>query len=179
MQFTATLTLLITAITAITGASASIIGEPYGYPPLPKVLPNNSVHPRKDQYDGVVCNIDHLSKTNKIFMTARHTPDGAYRYLIGLNGKAVQSAGPGRCTRVSCAHNLGVYFCNDNRHTIKYANDIGMICGRAVHTPNKKGQKDPYGRDHFGKIGLDENYYQNGQKHSIDRWSVFVNGDRC
>ncbi|KAF4817248.1 hypothetical protein CGCTS75_v012332 [Colletotrichum tropicale] len=123
--------------------------------------------------------IHHLSKTGKTFYTGRHEPDGAYQYLDGLDGNAVQSAGPGRCTRVSCAHNLGVYFCNDNRHKIKvpwskivkYTNDIGMICGRAVHTPNKKGQKDPYGRDHFGVIGLDENYYQNGQKHSKDRWS--------
>ncbi|KAI8156330.1 hypothetical protein K4K49_010957 [Colletotrichum sp. SAR 10_70] len=183
MQFTATLILL---ITAITGASAASI-DPRSNPPIPpKGFDANRLPPRKDQVDGVVCNIHHLSKTGKIFYTGRHTPDGAYRYLNGLKGNAVQSAGPGRCTRVSCAHNLGVYFCNDNRHRIKvpwskiakYTNDIGMVCGHGVHLPNK-GRKDPYGNDHFGPNGMNEDILQNGQKFSKDHWSVFINGDRC
>ncbi|KAF0317171.1 hypothetical protein GQ607_015596 [Colletotrichum asianum] len=135
----------------------------------------NLMPPRKDQVDGVICKVGHLSNTAKFWLTGPDEPGGAYRYLNGLDGNAVQS--PGRCTRVSCAYNLGVYFCNNSRRTVKvpwskiakYANDIGMVCGKGVHLTNDNGQKDPYGKDHFARQGMD----------GKDHWSVFINGDEC
>ncbi|KAJ3957092.1 hypothetical protein N0V92_006331 [Colletotrichum tropicale] len=180
MQFTAILTLL---ITAITGASAAAIDARSNALLPPNYVRGNLMPPRKDQVDGVVCNVGHLSKTAKIWLTGRDEAGGAYRYLNGLDGNAVQS--PGRCTRVSCAYNLGVYFCNNSRRTVKvpwskiakYANDIGMVCGKGVHLTNDNGQKDPYGKDHYARQGMDGS--DNGQKHSKDHWSVFINGDEC
>jgi hypothetical protein len=139
--------------------------------------------PRPDQTEGVICDVGQFSNTNDIAGTARDQVDGPYGYLNSLQGTAEQDAGPGLCTRVSCAWNLGVYFCNDNDHHISvpwtdiatYVNDIGMTCGGGVHLPSVTG-RDDNGRDYFD---FTKNKPTNGQKFSSDNWNVYINGDQC
>ncbi|KAJ7137418.1 hypothetical protein C8R43DRAFT_1020153 [Mycena crocata] len=183
MIFTAYIPLFIaTAITTITGAIVIDNSARGGVLP-PNYSDLDNAPPRKDQTDGVICDVGQFSKTTGIEGTARDQNDGAYEYLVGLDGTANQDPGPGKCSRVSCAWDLGVYFCNDNDHPIsvpwkeiaKFANDIGMTCGGGVHLPSSTG-RDDYGRDYFDWTKTKKT---NGQKFSGDRWNVYLNGDKC
>ncbi|KAF5343375.1 hypothetical protein D9758_015627 [Tetrapyrgos nigripes] len=153
-------------------------------PSAPNSIDLNNAPPRPDQTDGVLCDIGQFSKTRSMAFTARDQSDGPYGYLAGISGTAEQDAGPSLCTRVSCAWDLGVYFCNDNNHHISvpwtdiatYVNDIGMTCGGGVHLPDPITGYDDHGTDFFD---FTKNKPMNGQKFNKDNWNVYINGDKC
>lgn len=178
MQFTSALAIILSVVAS---ANAGLID--YGPDPDPYVY--NNAPPREDQVEGVICDVDNISKTNNLPLASRSLQDSPYHYLNNLSGSARMSPGPGNCHRVSCAYNLGVYFCNDNKHDIevpwteiaKYTNDVAMVCGGGKHLPRDGDVLDPYGRDYFDFRSAKRR--TNGQKFSKDGWNVYLNGDEC
>ncbi|KAF5375487.1 hypothetical protein D9757_009936 [Collybiopsis confluens] len=174
---------LISLLSAVIGVPVSQNHQRRGGVLPPNYSDLDNAPPRPDQTAGVICNIGQFSKTNDIDSTARDQVDGPYGYLAGISGTAEQEPGPGKCTRVSCAWDLGVYICNDNTHKISvawkdiatYVNDIGMTCGGGMHLPNSTG-RDSYGTDYFD---FTKSKPTNGQKFSSEKWNVYINGDKC
>ncbi|KAF6829623.1 hypothetical protein CPLU01_07814 [Colletotrichum plurivorum] len=178
MQFTSALAVILSVVASV---NAGLID----YPPEPDPYYHNNAPPRADQTEGTICGVDNISITNNLPQASRSFKDSAYHYLNNLPGNAKMSPGPGKCERVSCAYNLGIYFCNDNKHDIevpwtdiaKYANDVAMVCGGGLHRSKNGVDLDPYGSDYFDFRSAKRR--TNGQKFSKDGWNVYLNGDIC
>ncbi|KAF6822179.1 hypothetical protein CMUS01_11187 [Colletotrichum musicola] len=180
---------LITAITILVAAigsanAAAVERRSKGGPDPPRLEDLKNSPPRDDQKEGVICGPANLRPTLGLDNLSRsQITDSQYSYIYNQPGNAVQDAGPGRCTRISCAWKTGVYFCNDNKHRIevswkdiaRYANDAAMVCGNGLHLPNEDGY-DPYGNDFFNfKTAVETS----AQKFSPDGWNVFIQGEDC
>ncbi|KAL4784895.1 hypothetical protein BJX76DRAFT_356632 [Aspergillus varians] len=88
-------------------------------------------------------------------------------YLYDVGGKPVNGPGPGTCTRVSCAYNTGVVWCNDSRKK-KVLNSFADIANGAMAVLGKCA-KSEFG--HERRVM--------GQAFHRDNWNVIVRKEKC
>ncbi|CRJ87205.1 hypothetical protein HYQ45_011722 [Verticillium longisporum] len=88
-----------------------------------------------------------------------------WNYLWDLEGQPGHGPGPAACARVSCSHNSGIYWCNDNDHavTLNSWGDLARGAAELCNLCSSAGIRNKCG----------------GQLFHPDGYNVFITNDSC
>ncbi|KAL4807462.1 hypothetical protein BDV18DRAFT_158681 [Aspergillus unguis] len=88
-------------------------------------------------------------------------------YLMGHKGAPKLGAGPGKCSRVSCAYDVGITWCNDNKKSITLKKWSQVADGAAAIMDKCEHQK--FAAE--SRVG--------GQAFHVDNWNVIIRKEDC
>jgi hypothetical protein len=113
MKAATLLSLASTAFVLVSAAPSETYQRSAEPEPVPEPEPKPDVETDNSPLAGVMCGLSPYPKVSIPDLQTNQSPSGFLGLITAKTGSINGGQGPNSCAQVSCAHGVGVSFCND------------------------------------------------------------------